>query len=476
MSERTLNHLADIASGSVWGIPERAVSDVVHDSRHATSSTLFVAIRGFDRDGHEFAPIAADAGAALCLDHRMDLEADQLIVSDTRAAVGTLAAEVHDQPSHRLALLGVTGTNGKTMVTHLVEAIVGAAGRRPGLVGTIGARIDGEPVDLARTTPEGSDFQRLLAQMVEAGVEIVAAEVSSHALELGRVAGSHFKVAAFTNLSRDHLDFHGGMAEYFMAKARLFEPDIADEAVIWIDDAWGERLAGLTTLPVTTVGRDRGDVTAANIETSLRGSRFELHAHGEARDVDLKLGGAFNIANALVAAACCLQLGLDLDAVAQGMQGIEGVPGRFQVIDTAGLSVVVDYAHTPDGISSAIRAVRDVVTGRVIVVFGAGGDRDRDKRSLMGKAASEADMVVVTSDNPRSESPEAIVGEVMAGVEGSAISEIDRRVAIRRAIEEAGSEDVVLILGKGHEQGQEFADRIDSFDDVRVAIEEAARA
>lgn len=475
MSECTLARLATAASGSVLGDPGRVVVDVVHDSRQASPETLFVAIRGFERDGHGFAPVAADAGAALCLDHRLDLEADQVIVGDTRAAIGPLAAEIHDHPSQRLALLGVTGTNGKTMVTHLVEAITDAAGRCSGLVGTIGARIAGHAVDIARTTPEASDFQRLLARMVGEGVELAAVEVSSHALELGRVAGSRFTVAAFTNLSQDHLDFHGAMGDYFAAKAQLFQPDLADEAVIWTDDPWGERLLALTPLPVTTVGRDEGDVRAANIETSLRGSRFELMAAGGSRKVELGLGGAFNVANALVAAACCLQLGLDLDAVAEGLHRVESVPGRFQVLELGELSIVVDYAHTPDGIAAAIHTVRDIAEERVIVVFGAGGDRDRQKRSLMGTAASEADLVIVTSDNPRSESPETIIEEVVAGVEGDAMTEIDRRLAIRLAIAEATPGDVVLILGKGHEQGQEFANRIDPFDDVRVAQEEAAK-
>jgi UDP-N-acetylmuramoyl-L-alanyl-D-glutamate--2,6-diaminopimelate ligase len=468
--------LATTASGSVLGDRGRIVVDVVHDSRQASPSTLFVAIRGFERDGHGFAPVAAEAGAALCLDHRLDLEADQLIVEDTRAAIGPLASEVHDHPSLRLALVGVTGTNGKTMVTHLVEAIADAAGRRSGLVGTIEARIGGHSVDIARTTPEASDFQRLLAQMVGAGVELATVEVSSHALALGRVAGSRFKVAAFTNLSQDHLDFHGAMDDYFAAKTQLFQPDLADEAVVWTDDPWGERLLALTPLPVTTVGRDKGDVRAANIETSLRGSRFELRTAGGSRRVDLRLGGAFNVANALVAAACCLQLGLNLDAVAEGLQRVEGVPGRFQILDLPKSSIIVDYAHTPDGIAAAIRTVRDAAKGRVVVVFGAGGDRDREKRSLMGTAASQADLVVVTSDNPRSESPEAIIEEVVAGVEGDVMTEIDRRLAIRLAIAEAGADDVVLILGKGHEQGQEFADRTDPFDDVRVAHEEAVQA
>lgn len=476
MSECTLERLAKAASGSVLGDGERVVVDVVHDSHQALPNTLFVAIRGFERDGHGFAPMAADAGSALCLDHPVDFEADQLIVDDTRAAIGLLAAEVHDHPSQRLALLGITGTNGKTMVTHLVEAIVDAAGRTSGLVGTIGARIGGDPVDLSRTTPEASDFQRLLSQMVDAGVEIAAAEVSSHALVLGRVAGSRFKVAGFTNLSQDHLDFHGEMADYFAAKARLFEPDLADEAVVWTDDPWGERLLALTSLPVTTVGRDRGDIHAAAIETTLRGSRFELRTPAGSRDVDFKLGGAFNVANALVAAACCLQLGLDLDAVIEGLERVDGVPGRFQVLDLPELSIVVDYAHTPDGIAAAIHTVRDVVEGRVIVVFGAGGDRDRDKRSLMGAAASQADLAIVTSDNPRSEAPEAIVEDVVSGLEGEGISEVNRRDAIRRAIGEAGPGDVVLILGKGHEQGQEFADHVEPFDDVQVAYEEAGRS
>jgi UDP-N-acetylmuramoyl-L-alanyl-D-glutamate--2,6-diaminopimelate ligase len=478
----TLGELAALVGGRVIGNPATPVRDLSHDSRVVGPGVLFVAVRGFTIDGHRFVPAARAAGAAaVCVEEDPGDGGPSLVVADTRAALGPLAARVHGEPSRRLRLVGVTGTNGKTTVTHLLESIAGAAGLIPALVGTVGARIAGRPAEVLRTTPEAPDFQRLLARMVAAGVQVAAVEVSSHALALGRVAGSRFAVAAFTNLSQDHLDFHRDMEEYYRVKASLFVPDLAERAVIWVDDPAGERLAGETPLPVTRVGRCRpAAVTAAELAMDLRGSDFVLVGAGSPARVRLPLAGEFNVANALVAAGVAAALGIPSDSIAAGIGAVATVPGRFEIVETGrNCTVVVDYAHTPEGVAVVIESARRLAGGgRVIVVVGAGGDRDRAKRPLMGAAAARADLAFITSDNPRSEDPGAIMGQVMAGaVAGPAqvTVEPDRRLAIRGALQAARRGDVVLILGKGHEQGQQFADRVVPFDDRVVAREEAGR-
>jgi len=334
---------------------------------------------------------------------------------------------------------------------------------------------------VSRTTPEAADFQRLLARMVEAGVEVAAVEVSSHALSLGRVAGSRFAVAAFTNLSQDHLDFHADMEAYYQAKASLFVPGLAERAVIWVDDPAGRRLAAETSLPVTSVGRiGPAEITASDVELRLGGSRFLMVGTGAPVPVRLALAGEFNVANALVAAGVATALGIPADSIAAGIAAVATVPGRFEIVETEkDFTVVVDYAHTPDGVAAVIGTARGLAGGgRVIAVVGAGGDRDRGKRPLMGAAAAAADVAFLTSDNPRSEDPAAIIDQVLAGAgSGRAVVrvEADRRRAIRAALAAAHRGDVVLILGKGHEQGQQFSDRVLPFDDRVVAREEAAR-
>jgi len=477
-----LGTLADLVGGGVVGDPNVLVSDVTHDSRAAGPGVLFVAVRGFSVDGHRFVAAARAAGSpAVCVEADPGDGGPALVVSDTRAALGPLASQVHGDPSHRMRLVGVTGTNGKTTVCHLVESIVAAAGLMPGRVGTVGARIGEAEVPVPRTTPEASDFQRLLARMVAAGVGVAAVEVSSHALTLGRVAASRFAVAAFTNLGRDHLDFHRDMEDYFRAKASLFVPELARRAVIWVDDPWGARLAREARLPVIRVGRQSpAEITAAEVDLRLSGSSFLLVGGGAPTPVRLRLAGEFNLANALVAAGIAAALGIGADSIAAGMGEVAGVSGRFELVETGrDCTVVVDYAHTPDGVEAVIAAARRLAGGgRIIAVVGAGGDRDRAKRPLMGAAAAAADLAFITSDNPRSEDPETIIAEVLAGTAGRGAevrTEVDRRVAIRRALRVAGPGDVVLILGKGHETGQQFADRVLPFDDRQVAREEAAR-
>jgi len=477
-----LRDLARAVKGRVDSDAGALVSDVQHDSRAVGAGDLFVAVTGFSQDGHDYARAAAAAGAAaVCLEHPVaGVACPQLFVDDTRRALPTLAATVHRHPSRRLAVAGITGTNGKTTVSYFIEAITAAAGRVPGLVGTLGGRIRGREVPIPRTTPEASDLQRLLGQMVAAGVNVVALEVSSHALTLHRADAIDFAVVAFTNLSQDHLDFHGDMESYFAAKAELFTRGDYGAAVVWRDDPWGARLADEHLGGrATTVGWDEGaDVYPREVRLGLSGASCELVTPSGRCDLTVRLPGRFNLANALVAAACCSHLGFDLVDIARGIEQLTTVPGRFESVHSGGHSdpgpaVIVDYAHTPAGVAAMVAATRELTGGRIVVVIGAGGDRDRTKRPLMGAAAAAADVVVVTSDNPRREEPGAIVAAVATGAReagcASVAVEVDRRAAIASALQSAGPEDVVLILGKGHEQGQDLGDRIVPFDDRAVA-------
>ncbi len=479
----TVAALAAAVGGVVVGDGGIRIGDVTHDSREAGPGALFVAVRGFTFDGHDYAGRAVDAGSpAVCVEDSAVVPAGAaaIVVADTRAVMAHLAATVHGNPSEQLAVIGVTGTNGKTTVTHLLEQIVAAAGMMPGIVGTVGARVAGSPVPLERTTPEATDFQRLLAGMVAAGVEVAAVEVSSHAMALGRVDATRFRVAAFTNLSQDHLDFHADMEEYYSAKASLFVPERADRAVIWVDDAAGRRLAGDTILPVITVGLGpEADVTARDLVMTLDGSTFRAVGPGGEARVRLEIAGDFNVANALVAVACATEIGIGWDSIADGIAAVERVAGRFEMVDIGeDFTIVVDYAHTPEGVAAVIAATRRLAPeARLLAVVGAGGDRDRAKRPLMGAAAATADVAFITSDNPRSEDPTAVMLEVVAGAASGpaqVVAEVDRRAAIRAAVHEAHTGDVVLILGKGHEQGQDFGDVVVPFDDATVAREEAA--
>lgn len=473
-TSKTLDVLATVAGGVVVGDASVRVNDITHDSRQVGAGTMFAAVVGEHHDGHAFVSDAVALGApALLVQRELDTHVPQIVVKDVRAAMAPVAAEVHGHPSLRTSLIGVTGTNGKTTVTHMIESIVAAAGRTPGLIGTVHTRVGHENIPNSRTTPEAPDFQRLLATMVDMGAEVVAAEVSSHALEMHRVDATRFAVAGFTNLSQDHLDFHGDMERYFAAKASLFVPGRTDHAVVFVDDPAGARLADQVAMPLTTVG-STGDISARDRLVGVDGSSFRLVTPGGEENVTLQLGGDFNIDNATVAAGCALAVGLTLEDVASGLSALTGVPGRFEVVSgEAPVKVVVDYAHTPAGIAEAIAAVRPGVKGRVVAVIGAGGNRDRAKRPEMGAAAAAADLVVVTSDNPRDEDPEAIIDQVMSGVPAGAEvrRQVDRRVAITQAISEAEEGDVVLILGRGHERGQEIAGRAHPFDDRQVARE-----
>ena len=474
-SPKTLRMLAEVVHGQLSlpaDRPEVLVTDVTHDSRQAGPGTLFVAIRGKAFDGHDFVDQAIDAGSpALCVQDPMSSGVAEIIVPNTRLALGPLAASVHGSPSSEMSVVGVTGTNGKTTVTHYVESIASAADVPTGLIGTIHTRIGGQIVVSKHTTPEASDFQRLLADMVAAGTRLVAAEVSSHALELGRVGGTDFSVATFTNLSQDHLDFHKSMDRYLASKKRLFEEYPVGTAVINVDDISGAVIADSFTGNLVRVGVD-GDVRF-NVGRSHGGvTEIGLETPWGSASIQCPVMGAFNVQNAVLAATSLLAAGLEFDDVIAGVSQLPGVPGRYEVVSGDDpILVIVDYAHTPEGVAVAIETARSLNAKRVIVVLGAGGDRDQRKRPLMGAAAGAADLAVITSDNPRSEDPQVIVDEIVAGAESSAefLVIADRRAAINRAIGMAADGDIVLVLGRGHEPTQEIMGERLPFDDRVVA-------
>lgn len=464
--------LADLVGGVVVGPGDPVVSDVTHDSRRVTPGSLYVAVRGGRADGHDFAASAVAAGAvALCVDHPVSSGVPELVVPDTRQVMGRLAAAVHDFPSHDLAVVGVTGTNGKTTVTHFVESIAGMAGLSTGLVGTIHTRAAGETIPSTLTTPEGPEFQRLLGYMRDRGVDLVAVEVSSHALELGRVDGTRFAVAAFTNLSQDHLDFHGDMDSYGSAKERLFTEYEVGTAVVNVDDPWGARIASRHRGPLIEVGRE-GDFAIHDVRTHPSHSEFVVETPEGRYVCDAPVVGEFNVSNLVLAAACSVAAGIGYDAVFDAVTRVSGVPGRFEVVSGDDpITVIVDYAHTPEGVATVVETARRLSSGRVIALLGAGGDRDRAKRPAMGEALSRADLAIVTSDNPRSEDPEAIAAAVLSGVahEVDHLVELDRRRAIDLALDHARDGDVVLVLGRGHEPMQDLGSEKVAFDDREVS-------
>jgi UDP-N-acetylmuramoyl-L-alanyl-D-glutamate--2,6-diaminopimelate ligase len=477
-----LDSLAPAVQGEVRGDGGTAVTDVVLDSRKVDPGALFCCVPGSRFDGHDLAGAALEAGAAaLCVERPLDLDAPQLLVGSVRAALAPLADAFFDHPSRRLDLVGVTGTNGKTTTTFMLEAIFRAAGRTPGLLGTVEVHLGDTRRPALHTTPEAPDLQRLLAEMAEAGVQAAAMEVSSHGLALHRVDATRFRAAVFTNLTQDHLDFHADLDDYFAAKRRLFTAGFTPLGIVNLDDPYGRLLAETAEVAVVTTGTGAGaDWRATEVTASLEGASFRLRAPGGSRPVRLRLAGHFNVANALGALAAAEAVGIDLDTAVAGLEGLTGVPGRFERVDAGQpFTVLVDYAHTPDSLDNLLRAARAVTDGRVIVVFGCGGDRDRAKRPLMGEIAGRlADLAIVTSDNPRSEPPEAIVAQVAEGAARSAGPggfrvEVDRRAAIRAALALAGPGDAVLVAGKGHEQGQELAGGVKvPFDDRLVAAEE----
>ncbi|MGH2694031.1 MAG: UDP-N-acetylmuramoyl-L-alanyl-D-glutamate--2,6-diaminopimelate ligase [Actinomycetota bacterium] len=480
----SLDRLARAAGDLVVEIRGDAATEIfglTHDSRQVRPGDLFCCIPGALTDGHLYAADAVNAGAVgLLVERVLEMGVPELVVSDARRAAGRCAAHLFGDPADSLLLLGVTGTNGKTTSTFLLESIIRAEGRVAGLIGTIETHVADRVLPGIRTTPDSIDLQRVLGEMVGADVDTVAMEVTSHALVLHRIEGIRFAVAGFTNLSQDHLDFHDGMEDYFGAKRSLFTPERADKGAVNVDDLYGRRLLAESTIPTLAYGMDRtADVRAEDVELTPTGSSFRIVTPKGDVTIESPLVGSFNVYNCLGAAAIALQAGLSLEAIEGGLGGTVGVPGRFESIDAGQpFAVIVDYAHTPDSLDNVLRAAREVAArggGRVICAFGAGGDRDRAKRPLMGSVAARlADFVIVTSDNPRSEDPAAIIDQIIEGViaekaGGPDAAFVDRAEAIGAAVAEARPGDVVVIAGKGHETGQEFADRKIPFDDRNVA-------
>lgn len=485
-SSRALGDLAR-AAGDVLvelrGGHDLLVGSLAYDSRTAEPGALFFCVPGMMSDGHDHAATAASRGAvAVVAERPTEVRVPHVFVRDARRALARVAAEWFGHPSRDLLMVGVTGTNGKTTTVFLIDAILRAAGHTTGLIGTIETRIGRERRAGVRTTPDSLDLQRLLAEMRAASVTAVAMEVTSHALVLHRVDTITYASAAFTNLTQDHLDFHRDMEDYFAAKRSLFTRERASAGASNLDDPSGRRLYEEAAIPTIGYGvAPDAEVRAENVGIGPTGTRFRMRTPRGDADIETSLIGAFNVSNCLAAAAACLQAGISLDAIHAGLHGLDAVPGRFESVDEGQpFSVVVDYAHTPDSLDNVLREARRIAEtrqppARVVCAFGCGGDRDAAKRPLMGAVVARlADVVIVTSDNPRSEEPKAIIDEVLEGViahrpDGPDLVLEDRREAIERALGAAEPGDVVVIAGKGHETGQEFADRTIPFDDRLVA-------
>jgi UDP-N-acetylmuramoyl-L-alanyl-D-glutamate--2,6-diaminopimelate ligase len=480
-------------------IADREVSSIVYDSRQTQRGSVFVALRGVNADGARFAPQAIQKGAIAVVAETAPpggAGAPWVQVDDARLALASLAAAFFGHPSEELLLTGITGTNGKTTTSYILASIFEAAGIRCGRIGTVGYRIGDREFEAARTTPEAPDLQQMLREMVTQGCGACVMEVSSHALALRRADALRFAAGIFTNLTRDHLDYHGDMEAYFTAKRRLFEllPDGA-VGVINVDDRRGVDLVGIARRPVTYAIDAPADVRPGPLSFSLDGLAFDVRTPRGQLSVRSRLVGRPNAYNILAASAAAMALDLSFSAIEKGIAALEEVPGRFQVVSDPGddVRVIVDYAHTDDALKNLLETARPLAGGRVITVFGCGGDRDRTKRPLMGAVAARlSDLVIVTSDNPRSEDPERIVEEIRRGIVVPAdrtpprgqtngrrgtpsIAIVDRRAAIEKAIRDARPGDLVLIAGKGHEKYQVIGDRTLPFDDVEIAREALAR-
>jgi len=487
----TTRNVAEQLNAQLFGDGASITLDVTHDSRQAREGTLFVAIKGETMDGHRFVEDVMRRGAAGIIseyDPPADFAGAWLKVEKAREALAKAATVINGDPSHQLNLVGITGTNGKTTTTYLCFALAEAAGQRPAMLTTVEYRIGEKSEEAVRTTPEASDTNRFLREAVDAGCSVAVMEASSQAIDLHRCDWLRFKIAIFTNLTQDHLDHHVTMENYFDAKKKLFDGRLGERpgaSIINIDDEWGVKLAdelrGDDEKVVTFSQRGEADMTAESIKVSLiKGTSFVLKTPTTQIEVTSPLVGRPHVYNMLAATATALELGYDLDAIVKGLSTCVGAPGRFERVPHDGdFAVVVDYAHTDDALLNTLKTARELTDGRIITVFGCGGDRDRSKRRPMGEAAGEySDIVVITSDNPRNEDPLKIISEIEVGVkEKTSVYEVipDRREAIYRAIAAAKSDDVVIIAGKGHENYQIIGADKFHFDDREIALEALAR-
>lgn len=481
--------LRGIPHVGVYGSPTTRIADIAFDSRLVRPGACFVALRGQQHDGHTFILDAIAKGAvAVVVERRVDVPArvTQVVVPDSRVALAAISCAFYGDPSHALSLIGITGTNGKGTTAYLLDAVLARDGRPTGVIGTLGVKRGAQTTSLDRTTPEALDLQRILRKMVDEGVRYVPLEVASHALAQHRVDGCRFRGAVFTNLTQDHLDFHKTLDAYRAAKRILFEQVEPDGfAVVNADDPSGAAMAAASRALVITYGIGSSAVVRAeDVRLHLKGAEFAVVTPQARFPARLQLHGRFNVYNALAAIAAAHALGISREVIASALADFTGVPGRFEAIQEGQpFGLIVDYAHTPDGLENVLQAAKDFATGRILVVFGCGGDRDRTKRPVMGRIAARlADIAIVTSDNPRSEEPQAIIDQIMIGIKESGPAprarvevEPDRRAAIRRAIELARPGDVVILAGKGHEPYQEIRGVEHPFDD-RVVAREALRA
>lgn len=453
------------------------VNRIEYDSRKVSEGNLFCCIVGAVSDGHDFAQKAVNAGAAALLTEReLPINIPQLVTGDTRIAMAEIAAAFYGYPAKGMKIIGVTGTNGKTTTTHMVKSIAEQAGLKVGMIGTIHNMIGGESIDTDRTTPESVDLQALLKRMKDEGVDLVAMEVSSHSLVQERVHGVEFDTGVFTNLTQDHLDYHKTFENYIAAKKTLFRQ--CKRAVVNLDDPRSHDMTEGLNIPVTSFGiRSKADITATEIEITAKGVQFDIHTPEGSTRVHIPIPGLFSVFNAMGAVAVSLEIGLPMSAIKRGLENMLSVSGRLEPLPTDGrnFSILLDYAHTPDALENILKTVREFAPARIITVFGCGGDRDRAKRPIMGEVAGRfSDFLVVTSDNPRSEDPFAIIQAIEEGVRRSGCEHVtieNRKVAIRYALRHAQKDDIIVLAGKGHESYQEIKGIKHHFDEKEIVAE-----
>ncbi len=471
--------IADLCSEGmqVFGDDQIEISSVTYDSRQVCPGALFFCISGFKTDGHKYAQSAVDKGAAaLVVTRRLELDVTQILVEDDRCAMALISRAFYGKPDEALRMIGITGTNGKTTTTYMIKSVLENAGKKTGLIGTIVNMIGSVTLHTERTTPESPDLFALLRQMADEGCDSVVMEVSSHSLELGRVTGIVFDVAVFTNLTQDHLDFHLTFDNYLNAKKKLFMS--TKSAAMNVDDpSAGRIMAGIDTNWRTYGIKEQADVSARNIEITPRGVTYDMCSRQGMLPLSLRIPGIFSVYNSLSAATACMLLGIGLETIKTGLEAMPSVAGRFEVMDTGSrpFTMILDYAHTPDSLENTLLTVREFARGRIITVFGCGGDRDRTKRPIMGEIAGRlSTYVVITSDNPRTEEPMAIISEIEGGIQGTGCDYRcieNRREAIRYAIHSAQPDDIIVLAGKGHETYQEIHGVKHPFDEKVVVAE-----